>query len=252
MKNKRHIDLNCDIGESYGSWIMGNDAAILPYVSAVNIACGFHAGDPSVMMDTLALAARHDVHIGAHPGFQDLQGFGRRELQVTPREVYNLMVYQIGALMACARCQELSLRHVKPHGALYNLAARSASIADAIASAVYDVDPSLIIYGLSGSALTKAGLDKGLRVQHEVFADRTYQADGSLTPRTDANALIANEDDAVEQVLKLAKTGRVMTAQGTEVQLQVDTICLHGDNMQAVAFAMRIANALANDNINIG
>ncbi len=252
MKYKRRIDLNCDIGESFGVWIMGNDEAILPYVSSVNIACGFHAGDPSTMMQTLALAAHYNVLIGAHPGFYDRQGFGRREMQVSPKEVYDLMVYQIGALMGCATAQGLSLHHVKPHGALYNMAARDARLADAIATAVYDVDPSLTLYGLSGSELTRAGLEKGLQVYHEVFADRTYMQDGTLMPRSDSRALIDDDKQAIEQVLRMVESGNVLSIEGTSVAILADTICLHGDNKKAVIFAKRIVEVLHDYDIEIG
>ncbi len=252
MKNKRRIDLNCDIGESFGPWVMGNDEAILPYVSSVNIACGFHAGDPTTMMQTLALVAPHNLQIGAHPGFHDRQGFGRREIQMSPREVYNSMVYQIGALLGCATACGLSLHHVKPHGALYNMAAKDALLADAIATAVYDVDPSLALYGLSGSEITRAGHEKGLQVYHEVFADRTYRQDGTLTPRGDSSALISDDKQAIEQVLRMVEKGNVLSVDGTSVPIVADTICLHGDNSKAVIFAKLIVDVLHDHNIEIG
>lgn len=249
--NKYAVDLNCDMGESFGAWVMGNDQAILPYVSSVNIACGFHAGDPSTMMHTLKLASAYPIRIGAHPGFQDMQGFGRREIQITPREVYELMVYQIGALAACSKTKGLALQHVKPHGALYNMAARKRDLADAIAQAVYDVDPGLILYGLSGSESIAAGRHKGLTVYNEVFADRTYQQDGSLTPRTDENALIHDHRLAAEQVIRMIKEGKVRSLQGQDVDIQVDTICLHGDNAKAILFARQINEKLKVEGIEI-
>lgn len=251
MNKQLTIDLNCDMGESFGAWTIGNDEAILPYVSAANIACGFHAGDPSTMMKTIQLALRYHVKIGAHPGFQDLVGFGRREIQATAKEVYELVVYQVGALAACAKVQQTTLKHVKPHGALYNMAARKPELADAIAAAVYAIDPSLILYGLSGSELIKAGRNKGLNVYSEVFADRTYQEDGTLTARSDKNALIHNPEQAAQQVLHMIRTGKVISLQGTEVDIQADTVCLHGDRPEAVQFARTIHQTLKDQAIRI-
>lgn len=249
MKKQLTIDLNCDMGESFGPWKMGDDEAVLPYVSAVNIACGFHAGDPSTMMKTIQLALKYKVKIGAHPGFQDLVGFGRREMQLTAREVYALVVYQVGALAACAKVQQTTLQHVKPHGALYNMAARKPELADAIAAAVYDIDPRLVLYGLSGSELIRAGRAKGLNVYREVFADRTYQQDGTLTPRSDKHALIHDPKQAAEQVVGMVKTGKVVSLQGTTVDIQADTICLHGDGEEAVQFARTVNQTLKDNQI---
>lgn len=251
MSSQFSVDLNCDLGESFGSWVIGNDEAILPYVSSANIACGFHAGDPSIMMKTIALARKHQVAIGAHPGFADLAGFGRREIQVSPKEVYALMVYQIGAISTCANVQGSALHHVKPHGALYNMAAKDTALADAIAHAIYDIDPTLILYGLSGSELVHAGKKRGLTVYQEVFADRTYQLDGTLTPRKAENAIITDHRQAVEQVLQMIKYGKVISLQGAEVPIQADTVCLHGDNLEAVHLAKEIYQALRNQNIAI-
>jgi len=249
MNNQLTIDLNCDMGESFGAWTMGNDEAIMPYVSAVNIACGFHAGDPSTMMKTIQLALKYNVKIGAHPGFHDLVGFGRREVQTTAREVYELVVYQIGALAACAKVQQTTLQHVKPHGALYNMAARKPELADAIATAIYAIDPNLILYGLSDSELIKAGRNKGLKVYSEVFADRTYQQDGTLTTRLDRNALIHEPERAAEQVLRMIRTGKVTSLQGPEVDIQADTVCLHGDSPEALQFAKTINQTLQDHDI---
>lgn len=249
MNNQLTVDLNCDMGESFGAWTMGDDAAILPYVSSVNIACGFHAGDPATMMKTIQLALKYNVKIGAHPGLQDLAGFGRREMLVTVREVYELMVYQIGALAACAKVHGKALHHVKPHGALYNMAARKTELADAVAQAIHDVDPTLVLYGLSGSELINAGIKKGLQVYQEVFADRTYHEDGTLTPRSDKNALIHDAGQAIEQVLAMVKTGKVTALQGSKVDIQADTICLHGDGAEAVQFARTINQTLKDQDI---
>ncbi|MEC5186376.1 UPF0271 protein [Geobacillus thermodenitrificans] len=244
------IDLNCDFGESFGVYRLGKED-ILPYITSVNIACGFHAGDPLVMRQTVQLAIRHGVAIGAHPGFPDLLGFGRRMMAVSPEEVYAYVVYQIGALAAFVKAEGGVMTHVKPHGALYNMAAKDARISEAIAKAVYDVDPTLILYGLAGSELIRAGQAQGLQTASEVFADRTYQADGSLTPRSDPQAIIADEDEAVKQVLMMVCDRHVRSVQGTAVAIEADTVCLHGDNEQAVRFAKRLHEALQNEGIAI-
>jgi UPF0271 protein len=238
------VDLNCDMGESFGAYRIGADEQILEYVTSANIACGFHAGDPSTMRRTVRMALEKQVAVGAHPGYPDLLGFGRRFLDATPEEVYDMTVYQIGALAAFVKAEGGKLHHVKPHGALYNTAARDPKIAEAIAEAVYRVDPDLILFGLSGSALVEAGRRIGLRVANEVFADRTYQADGSLTPRSVAGALITDVDVAVEQVLSIVREGRVRTLQGTYVDIAADTVCIHGDGPNAVGFARRLRERL--------
>ncbi|OQP07336.1 lactam utilization protein LamB [Geobacillus sp. 46C-IIa] len=244
------IDLNCDFGESFGVYRIGQEE-ILSYVTSVNIACGFHAGDPLVMRQTVQLAVRHGVAIGAHPGFPDLLGFGRRMMAVSPEEVYAYVVYQIGALSAFVKAEGGVMTHVKPHGALYNMAAKDTALSEAIAKAVYDVDPSLVLYGLAGSELIRAGQAYGLRTASEVFADRTYQADGSLTPRSDPQAVIADEDEAVKQVLTMIRDRRVRSVQGSDVTIEADTVCLHGDNRQAVRFAKRLREALQKEGVAI-
>ncbi|MCS7013696.1 MAG: 5-oxoprolinase subunit PxpA [Chloroherpetonaceae bacterium] len=240
----RSIDLNADMGESFGAYTMGNDEALLEVVSSANIACGFHAGDPSVMRRTVRWALEKGVAIGAHPSLPDLMGFGRRAMAVSPEEVYDLTLYQLGALSAFVKAEGGRLQHLKPHGALYNMAAKQRPLADAIAKAVAQFDESLILVGLSGSELIAAGQAFGLRTASEVFADRTYQADGSLTPRTDAKALIDSVDEAVAQALRLATEGIVTTVQGTTLMLQADTICIHGDGANAVEVARAIRAAL--------
>ncbi|AMX83795.1 lactam utilization protein LamB [Geobacillus subterraneus] len=244
------IDLNCDFGESFGVYRIGQEE-ILSYVTSVNIACGFHAGDPLVMRQTVQLAIRHGVAIGAHPGFPDLLGFGRRMMAVSPEEVYAYVVYQIGALSAFVKAEGGVMTHVKPHGALYNMAAKDTALSEAIVKAVYDVDPSLVLYGLAGSELIRAGQAYGLRTASEVFADRTYQADGSLTPRSDPQAVIADEDEAVKQVLTMIRDRRVRSVQGTDVSIEADTVCLHGDNEQAVRFAKRLRETLQKEGVAI-
>lgn len=245
------IDLNCDMGESYGAWSMGQDAQVMPWISSANIACGFHAGDFSTMQHTVLLAKKHAVAIGAHVSLPDLQGFGRRELRVTPNEAYALTLYQIGALAAFARAASTRVAHVKPHGALYNMAARNAALAEAIARATCDFDANLILFGLADSALTQAGENLGLRVAHEAFADRRYQADGGLTPRGEADAVIHDIDDAVTQAVNIATEGRVETREGTTLSLRADTICVHGDRADAAEFVQRLCTALQTSGLNV-
>jgi UPF0271 protein len=238
------IDLNCDMGESFGVYRLGSDEEIMPWVTSVNIACGFHAGDPATMRDAVACALRHGTAIGAHPGLPDLQGFGRRTMKISAEDAYAICVYQIGALQAFASAEGARLQHVKPHGALYNMAAKDRKLAEAIAEAVYRVDPSLILFGPSGSELLDAGNRIGLRTASEVFADRTYQEDGSLTPRDRENAVIADVDAAVRQVIEIVTTGKVRTVTGALIPMQADTVCLHGDGAHAVLFAKTIHQAL--------
>lgn len=238
------IDLNCDMGESYGAWTMGRDNDVLPFVSSANIACGFHGGDPSTMRKTVAAAIKHGVAIGAHPGLPDLAGFGRRVMQITPDEAYDSVVYQIGALAGVAASQGARLHHVKAHGALYNMAAKDAVLARAICEAVRDIDPSLVLYGLAGSKLIEAAQAAGLKAASEVFADRSYQDDGSLTPRSHAGAMIEDVDQAVAQVVRMVKEGVVRSQSGKDVPVQADTLCIHGDQPNALVFASGIRRAL--------
>ncbi|TXK48027.1 LamB/YcsF family protein [Pontibacter qinzhouensis] len=247
--NRLSVDLNCDLGESFGSYSIGNDAAILPFVSSVNIACGFHAGDPAVMRKTVQLALEQQVAIGAHPGLPDLVGFGRRNMAISATEAFEMVVYQVGALAAFAKAAGATLHHVKPHGSLYNMAATSSSLSEAIAEAVYKVQPEALLYGLAGSQLIKAGNKLGLRTVNEVFADRTYQQDGTLTPRTSPYALLKEESLATHQVLRMVKAGKVMSQQGLEIAIIADTVCLHGDNPHAPAFAKSIRQALQQQGI---
>ena len=232
------------MGESFGAWTLGHDAALLPYITSANIACGFHAGDPAVMKATVRAALRHGVAIGAHPGLPDLAGFGRRNLDISAEEAFDMTVYQLGALAAVTQAEGGQLHHLKPHGALYNMAATNAALAEAIAEAVYKVQPELTLYGLAGSELTRAGEKIGLRTAHEVFADRTYQANGTLTPRRQPDALITNADTAIAQVLRLVQSGNVRSQQGTDVAIRADTVCLHGDGAHALEFAQRLNTAL--------
>ncbi|MEO5624534.1 MAG: 5-oxoprolinase subunit PxpA [Dokdonella sp.] len=240
----RSIDLNCDLGESFGAWTMGADAAVMPWISSANIACGFHAGDPDTMRRTLELAVRAKVAVGAHVSLPDLAGFGRREMRVSPDETYAMTLYQIGALAGFARAAGTRLRHVKPHGALYNMAARDARLAAAFAQAVRDFDIRLILVGLCASELTRAGQRVGLDVAHEAFTDRRYQDDGSLTPRSEADAVIADVDVAVAQALAIASRSEVTTCSGSKLTLAADTLCVHGDRVDAALFARRLHEGL--------
>ena len=232
------------MGESFGAWHLGHDAAIMPFITSANIACGFHAGDPAVMKRTVRLALRHSVAIGAHPGLPDLVGFGRRNMDISAEEAFDITVYQLGALAAIVRAEGGALHHLKPHGALYNMAATNAALAEALAEAVYKVQPELTLYGLAGSELTKAGEKLGLRTAHEVFADRTYQADGTLTPRRQPDALLTDAAATTAQVLRLVTEGRVRSQQGPDVAMRADTVCLHGDGAHALEFAQQLNRAL--------
>jgi UPF0271 protein len=240
----RQIDLNCDLGESFGPWRMGDDDAVLEHVSSANIACGFHAGDPATMRRTVQACCARGVAIGAHPSLPDLQGFGRREMRVSADEVYAMVLYQVGALDAFARAQGARLRHVKPHGALYNMAARDPALARAIAQAVRDFDRSLVLFGLSGSELIRAGHETGLAVASEVFADRTYQSDGSLTPRSRSDALIHDVRESIDQVLRMVERGVVRSTDGQDVKVEAHSVCIHGDAPGARAFAQQLRSAL--------
>ncbi|MBT2685104.1 5-oxoprolinase subunit PxpA [Bacillus sp. ISL-37] len=246
------VDLNCDLGESYGLFRIGNDKEVLKHITSANIACGYHAGDHNVMMETVKMAKTYGVKIGAHPGFPDLHGFGRREMKMSAEEIYNLTIYQIGALAAIAKSCGTKVEHVKPHGALYNMAGKDKATADAVAGAVADADPTLVLFGLAGSWLVKAGEKKGLQVAHEVFADRTYQPDGSLTPRSETNAIIHDPDLAIKRVIRMVREGRVETVDGTEIEIKADTICIHGDEPQALDFAVRLNEALKAEGIEVG
>ena len=245
------IDLNADLGESFGAWRMGDDAGVMPWITSANIACGFHAGDPLTMRATIALCAQHGVAIGAHPSLPDLQGFGRREMKIPPDEVYAQTLYQLGALHALTKAAGTQLHHVKPHGALYNMAARDRALADAIAIAVRDLDPLLILVGLAGSALVDAGCDAGLTTQREGFCDRHYRADGSLTPRSEPGAVIENIDTAVAQAVSIATRGEALTGDGQTVRIEADTLCVHGDRANAAAFAEHLRRALESAGVQI-
>lgn len=244
MSTPLSVDLNCDLGESFGAYRMGHDEQILPFVTSANIACGFHAGDPTVMRKTVQLCQQHNVAIGAHPGLPDLVGFGRRNMAVSAEEVYDMVVYQMGALQAFVQAEGATLHHVKPHGALYNMAATDTRLAEAIAEAVYKVYPEALLYGLAGSELIKAAHRLSLGTANEVFADRTYQQDGTLTSRLQPDALITDPAKATSQVLRMVQEGKVQSQQGTDVNIQADTVCIHGDGPHALEFARHIREIL--------
>jgi UPF0271 protein len=243
------IDLNCDMGESFGAWTMGTDTEVLASVSSANIACGYHAGDPAVMRRTVRSARDAGVAVGAHPGLPDLLGFGRREMRVQPADVEDMVLYQVGALAALAAAEGVRLRHVKAHGALYNMAARDVSLASAIARSVAAFDRDLLLFGLAGSVLLEAGRDAGLRVASEGFADRAYEPDGSLTPRSRPGAVIDDPDRVVERAVRMVTQGRVTATDGSEVALQVDTLCTHGDTPGAQALVRRLRAGLESQGV---
>lgn len=243
------IDLNSDLGESFGRYTLGLDDQIIPLVSSANIACGQHAGDPVVMRKTVRMAADAGVAIGAHPGYPDLQGFGRRDMNLSPDEAYAYLLYQIGALQAFCTAQGARLAHVKPHGQLYNRAAVDAELAAALAQAVHDADPSLVLVGLANGALVDAGRAQGLTTAEEFFMDRNYTDEGRLVSRNNPAALIRDEEQAIERVKQAIRDGAVLSVTGKLVNLNADTVCIHGDSPTALAFAARVRRALEEDGI---
>jgi UPF0271 protein len=242
-----NIDLNCDMGESFGRYKLGDDASVMPFISSINIACGMHAGDPLVMQTTIRLAKEHNVAIGAHPGWPDSQGFGRREMNLTADETEAFVLYQIGALAAFTKAEGAELRHVKPHGALYNQAAKDPVLAGAIARAVKRFDNDLILVGLAGSAMISAGRELGLRVANEGFPDRCYNPDGTLVSRKAANAILESPEEVASHAVALTRTGIDFAGQ----RVHVETLCLHGDNAHAAQNARSVREALAKNGIEI-
>ena len=245
------VDLNCDMGESFGAWTSGADAEVLAHVTSANIACGFHAGDPATMRRTVNLALERGVAIGAHPALPDLAGFGRRMMEITPQEAYDMVVYQVGALAAFAAARGARLAHVKPHGALYNMAATQPLLADAIARAVHDVDRGLMLFGLAGSALVAAARAAGITPIEEVFADRRYTADGTLLSRKQPGAVIDDPAVAVQQAVRMVREGRVTAIDGREVVVHAGTICIHGDTRGAAEHARALRGALTDAGIEV-
>lgn len=238
------IDLNCDLGESFGAYTIGMDAQVIPYVTSANVACGFHAGDAVVMERTVALCKASGAAVGAHPGLPDLQGFGRRVMKISPAEAGAFVTYQVGALKAFCDAAGVPLHHVKPHGALYNMAGRDRELADAIARAVQSAAPGAVLLALSGSEMVRAAQAIGLPVASEVFADRGYRPDGSLVPRGTPGAMIEDEDEAIARVIRMVTEGKVTANDGTDIAIQADSVCVHGDGPKALAFVEKIGAAL--------
>jgi UPF0271 protein len=246
----KRIDLNCDMGESYGAWKMGEDAAVMPYITSANIACGFHGGDPATIRKTVRLAVDHGVAIGAHPSLPDLQGFGRRVMKISPQDMYDLVVYQAGAVEAFARAAGSRLHHIKCHGALYNMAATDEGLSDAMARAAKDLG-NIMLYVLSQSKSFEIAKQAGLPVAGEVFADRGYSDDGTLAPRDKPGGMIEDAQKSVRQALAMVEEGYVTSLSGKRVPVAADTLCLHGDQPGAVAFAKEIRRALSEKNIQV-
>ena len=246
------VDLNADLGEAFGAYSMGADEAVLAYVTSANVACGFHAGDPTVIDRTIAIAVRAGVAVGAHPSHFDLRGFGRREILAAPAEVEADVVYQVGAVAAFARAHGTQLTHVKPHGALYNQAARDGALARAIARAIARVSRDLALVGLAGSeAMRRAAEAEGLRFAAEAFADRAYDAEGGLVPRSRPGALLTDPASAAARALRMVRDGTVTSAEGAEVELHADTLCLHGDNPHALEIARAVREALEGAGVSV-
>lgn len=246
-----YLDLNCDLGESFGAYTIGSDEEIIPYITSANIACGYHAGDPTVMHRSVELCRRYGVQVGAHPGLPDLAGFGRRNMQIAPAEAADCVAYQIGALRAFCDEVGVPLHHVKPHGALYNMAAKDRALADALCQAVQKAAPGAILLALSGSQMVAAARAIGLPVACEVFADRGYRPDGTLVPRGTPGAMIEDEDAAISRVVRMAKEGKVTACDGSEVDLQADSVCVHGDGPKALAFVEKLRAALPADGVTL-
>jgi 5-oxoprolinase (ATP-hydrolysing) subunit A len=246
------IDLNADLGESYGRWTLGHDAEVMQSISSANIACGFHAGDPGIMRETVRLAKAHGVAVGAHPGFPDLVGFGRRNMAASPREVEDFVIYQVGALAGIAAAEGVRLQHVKAHGALYNMAVRDRALADAIARAVAAVDKSLILFGLPKSELLRAAQAAGLPVAAEGFADRSYEPDGSLTPRDREGAVIDDPSAVVRRAVRMARDEVVTATNGEDISMYVRTICTHGDTPGSHELTRLLRAGLERDGVKVG
>lgn len=248
---KRVVDLNSDIGESFGAYVMGMDSEVIKHVTSVNVACGWHAGDPLIMENTVKEAVKNGVAIGAHPGYPDLMGFGRRNMDVSPAEARAYMIYQLGALNAFAAAHGQKIQHLKLHGAFYNTASVKPELAEAVVNGVLDVDPEIILMVLSGSYIAKLAEEKGLRVAQEVFADRAYNADGTLVSRKLPGAVIHDKDLAIQRIKKMVTEGKVTAHDGTEIDIVADSICVHGDNPEAVNFVKFIRESLIADGIEV-
>lgn len=243
------VDLNSDLGESFGAYKIGNDEKIIPLITSANIACGYHAGDPLVMSKTVASALRAGVSVGAHPGFPDLLGFGRRNMAVSPEEAKAYVLYQLGALSAFCAAQGAKINHVKPHGALYNMAAKDYSFAKAMCEAVYEFDKNIYFLGLSGSEMIRAADDTGLRAVSEVFADRAYEENGTLVARSKPGSMITDENLAIERVVRMVTEGRVTAISGRDIEISAGSVCVHGDGEKALLFVQKIRQTLTDKGV---
>lgn len=245
------VDLNSDLGESFGRYTLGSDDQIIPLITSANVACGFHASDPVVMNKTIAMAREAGIHVGAHPGYPDLMGFGRRNMTISPAEAKAYTLYQIGALDAFCKAAGLEMQHVKPHGAFYNMAAKDYRLAHGICEAIAEYNPKLILMALSGSEMIRAAEDCGLRAASEVFADRAYEEDGTLVNRSKEGAMITDEDEAIGRVVRMIKEQKVTAITGKDIPLKADSICVHGDGAKALAFVAKIRETLTKEGIEI-
>lgn len=245
------IDLNSDLGESFGTYTLGMDEKLMEYITSANVACGWHAGDPLVMQKTIRAAVKNGVAVGAHPGYPDLMGFGRREIKITPEEAYTYVLYQLGALDAFARVEGVNIQHIKPHGALYNQACKDEKLAAAICRAARVFDPDLIVLAPYNSAFRTAAEAVGQPFAGEFFADRAYLPDGSLMPRSQPGAVIHDADEACCRVLQMARKGTVTCADGTELAMRCVSVCVHGDNAEALATVQKIRNALETEGVQL-
>ena len=245
------VDLNSDLGESFGRYTLGMDDKIIPLITSANVACGYHASDPVVMEKTVSMAREAGIRVGAHPGFPDLMGFGRRNMAVSPAEAKAYVMYQLGALEGFCRAKGVKLQHVKPHGALYNMAAKDYELSRAICEAIYEFDRNLIVLALSGGELARAAKDMGLRAALEVFADRAYEEDGTLVNRRKEGSMITDEDEAITRVVRMVKEKKVTAITGKDIPIQADSVCVHGDGAKALAFVERIRKALTEEGVEI-
>jgi len=248
---KKFVDLNSDLGESFGAYKIGLDEEVLKYVSSANIACGWHAGDPVVMSKTVKLAYKNGVGIGAHPGFPDIMGFGRRNMTISPDEMKQYTIYQLGALYGFVKATGATMQHVKPHGAMYNMAAKDGKLARAIIEGIWEVDKNLIVLGSSGSEMVNAAVEKGLKAANEVFADRAYNADGTLVQRSLPGSMILDKNKAISRVIRMITEGKVTAITGEDVEIKADSICVHGDNPEAVEFVRLIKEELVHAKVEI-
>lgn len=245
------VDLNSDLGESFGRYTLGMDEKVIPLITSANVACGYHASDPVVMEKTISMAKEAGIRVGAHPGFPDLMGFGRRNMNVTPAEAKAYTLYQLGALQAFCKAKGVTMQHVKPHGAFYNMAAKDEALSRAICEAVASFDEKLIVLALSGGELERVAKEMGLRTALEVFADRGYEEDGSLVDRRKEGALITDEEQAISRVIRMVKEKKVTAVTGKDIPIQADSVCVHGDGEKALAFVERIRKALTQEGISI-